>query len=220
MATPGDDDLLHITTPDGWAAAQRAGAVTATMNSEGFVHCSTRAQLPGTLGRHFAGAGPLLGLVLDPARVGDLRWEESFGGRRFPHVYNPLPLDAVMAVEPLDAPPPAGTQVMEGVDGLVDETGDGDAVLAVHVQPGARRTEVVGRHGDALKVRVQAPADKGKANAAVVTLLASTFEVPDSAVVLVRGASSRAKRFRLVDLPAAAARARLAAVIGGRGATR
>lgn len=105
---------------------------------------------------------------------------------------------------------------MEGVDGLVSETANGDAVLAVHVQPGARRTEVVGRHGDALKVRVQAPADRGKANAAVVTLLAATFGVPDSAVVLVRGTSSRAKRFRLVGVPAAAARARLVAAIGGR----
>ena len=73
---------------------------------------------------------------------------------------------------------------------LVSETANGDAVLAVHVQPGARRTEVVGRHGDALQVQVQAPADKGKANAAVVTLLAATFGVPDSAVVLVRGTSS------------------------------
>jgi uncharacterized protein len=100
------------------------------------------------------------------------------------------------------------------VDEFVSETGDGDAVLAVHVQPGARQTELVGRHGDALKVRVQAPADKGRANAAVVTLLASTFGVPDSAVVLVRGASSRAKRFRLVGLPATAARARLAAALG------
>lgn len=109
---------------------------------------------------------------------------------------------------------------MEGVDGLVSETGDGDAVLAVHVQPGARRTEVVGRHGDALKVRVQAPADRGKANAAVVALLASTFGVPDAAVVLVRGASSRAKRFRLAGLPAAAARARLSAALGGPGGPR
>jgi uncharacterized protein (DUF952 family) len=102
---PGDDDLIHITTPTEWAAAQEAGSVTATMAAEGFVHCSTRAQLPGTLERHFAGTGPLVGLLLDPERVGDLRWEESFGGQPFPHVYNPLPLDAVLGVEPLDAPP-------------------------------------------------------------------------------------------------------------------
>jgi uncharacterized protein (TIGR00251 family) len=106
---------------------------------------------------------------------------------------------------------------VEGIDTLVHETGDGDSVLAVRVQPAARRTEVVGRHGDALKVRVQAPADQGKANDAVVALLASTFGVPASAVVLVRGASARTKRFRLAGLPAAAARARLAAVLGGSG---
>jgi uncharacterized protein (DUF952 family) len=103
-AKPGDDDLIHITTPDDWAAAQEIGSVAATMATEGFVHCSTRRQLRGTLGRHFAGAGPLLGLLLDPETVGDLRWEKSFGDEAFPHVYNPLPLDAVLGVEPLEAP--------------------------------------------------------------------------------------------------------------------
>ena len=102
---PGDDDLIHITTPDDWAAAQAAGSVAATMATEGFVHCSTRRQLPGTLGRHFGGAGPLLGLLLDPDTVGDLRWEVSVGDEEFPHVYNALPLDAVLGVEPLEAPP-------------------------------------------------------------------------------------------------------------------
>lgn len=102
---PGDDDLIHITTPDAWEAARAAGSVDATMAAEGFVHCSTREQLSGTLARHFGGAGALVGLLLDPERVGDLRWEESFGGQLFPHVYNPLPLDAVLGVEPLEAPP-------------------------------------------------------------------------------------------------------------------
>jgi uncharacterized protein (DUF952 family) len=99
------DDLIHITTPAAWSAAQEAGSVAATMATEGFVHCSTGAQLAGTLSRHFAGAGALVGLLLDPARVGDLRWEESAAGQVFPHVYNPLPLDAVLGVEPLAAPP-------------------------------------------------------------------------------------------------------------------
>jgi len=103
---------------------------------------------------------------------------------------------------------------MDEIGDVVGETADGDAVLVVQVQPGARRTEVVGRHGDALKVRVQAPAADGKANAAVVGLLASTFRVAPSAVVLVRGATARSKRFRVVGVPAGAARARLAEVTG------
>jgi uncharacterized protein len=106
---------------------------------------------------------------------------------------------------------------MDGIGHVVGETAGGDALVAVHVQPGARRTEVVGRHGDALKVRVREPAEAGRANAAVGRLLASTFGVPPSAVVLVRGATGRAKRFRLAGVPAAVARARVAELTGGEG---
>ncbi|MBN2624444.1 MAG: DUF952 domain-containing protein [Acidimicrobiales bacterium] len=101
------DDILHITTPDAWDAARQAGAVTpASLDTEGFVHCSTRAQLASTLARHFRGAGPLVLLVLDPAAVaGDLRWEQSRPGEVFPHVYAPLPVEAVVATEAVTAPP-------------------------------------------------------------------------------------------------------------------
>lgn len=75
----------------------------ASLDDEGFVHCSTRSQLAGTLARHFPGGGPLVGLVLDPTLLGvvELRWEESRPGERFPHVYGPLPVGAVVAVERL-----------------------------------------------------------------------------------------------------------------------
>jgi uncharacterized protein (TIGR00251 family) len=74
---------------------------------------------------------------------------------------------------------------------------DGNVVLTVHVQPGARRSEVVGLHGSALKVRVTAPAQGGKANEAVVTLLAATLDVSPGDVELIAGASSRRKRLRI-----------------------
>src|SRR5262245_6185543 len=115
-------------------------------------------------------------------------------------------------------PTPADRPVIRAMDGLgvvVGETTGGDALVAVHVQPGARRTGIAGRHGDALKVRVQARAEAGRANDAVGRLLASTFGVAPSAVLLVWGATARAKRFRLVGVPAADARARLAELIGG-----
>ena len=54
---------------------------------------------------------------------------------------------------------------------------DGGVVLAVHVQPGAGRTEVVGRHGDALKLRVAAPPTGNRANDAVVELVAKPMEM-------------------------------------------
>ena len=103
-----NDAILHITTHEAWAAAQQAGVVRPpSLDTEGFVHCSTPAQLDTTLDRHFRGAGPLLVLVLDPDAIApDLRWEESHPGEAFPHVYAPIPVEAVVAVEAVT--PPAG----------------------------------------------------------------------------------------------------------------
>lgn len=102
----GPDDLVHITTPQAWAAARRAGVIAPpSLAAEGFVHCSTRGQLGLTLARHFRGAGPLLVLVLDPRAVAaDLRWVESHPGERFPHVHAPVPVGAVVAVEEVTPP--------------------------------------------------------------------------------------------------------------------
>lgn len=83
------------------------------------------------------------------------------------------------------------------MDDLFDETDDGALVLRLHVQPGAGRTSVVGRHGDALKVRVAAPPEGGRANEACVSLVASTFGLKEDQVELVSGASSRSKRVRI-----------------------
>ena len=61
------------------------------------------------------------------------------------------------------------------------------------MQPRARTNEIVGRHGDALKVRLTAPPVDGAANEALVELLAATFGIPRRAVTIVTGASSRTK---------------------------
>jgi uncharacterized protein (TIGR00251 family) len=73
--------------------------------------------------------------------------------------------------------------------------------LRVHAQPGARRTEITGLHGDALKVRVAAPALEDRANQALVDFLAATFEVPRRAVRLVAGVKAREKRFEISGSP-------------------
>jgi uncharacterized protein (TIGR00251 family) len=65
--------------------------------------------------------------------------------------------------------------------------------VSVHVQPRATRSEIVGLHGAALKVRLQAPPVDGAANEALVTLLAERLGVARRAVRVVAGASSRAK---------------------------
>lgn len=75
---------------------------------------------------------------------------------------------------------------------------DGTAlVLTLHVQPGAGRTEVVGRHGDALKLRVASPPQEGRANAALLRHLADIFGVPLAQVSLLRGETSRRKTVRI-----------------------
>ena len=61
------------------------------------------------------------------------------------------------------------------------------------IQPRASRTEVVGPHGGALRIRVAAPPVEDAANEALVAFLAGRFGVPRSAVVLKRGASGRRK---------------------------
>lgn len=70
-------------------------------------------------------------------------------------------------------------------------------VIAIHAQPGAKRTEIVGMHGDALKIRVQAPPVEGAANAALVKFLAQTLGVRQRDVSLLSGERSREKRFAI-----------------------
>jgi len=78
-------------------------------------------------------------------------------------------------------------------------------LLHVRVQPKARANAVKGWHGDTLRVSVTAVPEDGRANRAVIALLAETFDVAPSSINLVRGAASRDKWFRMpqgVKIPA------------------
>jgi uncharacterized protein (TIGR00251 family) len=86
-------------------------------------------------------------------------------------------------------------------------------VLRVHVQPGASTDGITGVHGNALKVRVRAPASSGRANEAVLTLLAKELGVPAAALSLTGGASSRDKRVRFAGVSAAELEKRLAGAL-------
>jgi len=66
-------------------------------------------------------------------------------------------------------------------------------MLTVHVQPNARQSEICGLHGDALKVRVAAQPAEGRANEALVALLAAALGVPKKSVAVVQGTKSRRK---------------------------
>jgi len=72
-----------------------------------------------------------------------------------------------------------------------------DLILAVHLQPGARRDEIAGLHGDRLKIRITAPPVDGKANAHLRRYLADRFGVAATAVELLAGATGRDKRIRI-----------------------
>jgi uncharacterized protein YggU (UPF0235/DUF167 family) len=65
--------------------------------------------------------------------------------------------------------------------------------LRLRIAPGGRAGRVVGRHGEAWKLRVAAPPERGKANEAVVELLAGVLGLPGSRIQIVRGLSSRDK---------------------------
>ena len=67
-------------------------------------------------------------------------------------------------------------------------------VLDLHVQPGAARSEFVGKHGERLKVRIAAPAVDDKANAALVEFLAAHYGVPRRSVRIVSGLKSRRRK--------------------------
>lgn len=67
-------------------------------------------------------------------------------------------------------------------------------ILDLHVQPGAKRSEFAGQHGDRIKLRLAAPAVEGKANEALVEFLADYFAVPRRNVRIAAGLKSRRKR--------------------------
>lgn len=89
------------------------------------------------------------------------------------------------------------------VDDLYEITDDGDVLLSVHAQPGAGRSTIVGRHGQALKIRVAAAPEAGRANTALAKLLSEALGVAANQVELVRGEKSRTKQFRIKGIEAA-----------------
>lgn len=78
----------------------------------------------------------------------------------------------------------------------IERQGD-DVLMRIHAQPGAKQSAFAGQHGDALKIRLAAPAQEGKANRELSRFLAQAFDVPLAAVLLVSGEGARSKRVRI-----------------------
>lgn len=69
--------------------------------------------------------------------------------------------------------------------------------VTIHAQPGAKRTQLAGQHGEAIKIRVQSPPIEGRANEELLRFLAETLRVARSHVSLIRGDKSRSKVFEI-----------------------
>ncbi len=99
------DACYHLATDAEWSAYREAGRIAPpSLVAEGFVHCSWGRQVPGTVGRHFAGVTGLLALELDlGALAGAALVEEDTAGvgQAFPHVYGPIPVAAVVGTVPV-----------------------------------------------------------------------------------------------------------------------
>ncbi len=117
-------EILHITTAAQWAAAQQAGAYRGdTLDSEGFIHCSTPAQVVEVANARFQGTPDLVLLAIDPDRVGpEIRWEVAENGQLYPHIYGPLNADAVTRVHEF-APEPDGSFTLPTAVDKIDHEG-------------------------------------------------------------------------------------------------
>lgn len=96
--------IYHLTTQAEWAAASAAGAYESpSLKEEGFIHCSQATQVSGVLERYFKGKTGLVKLVIDTDKLTSqlvYEWSPSTADT-FPHIYGPINIDAVIAVEPI-----------------------------------------------------------------------------------------------------------------------
>ncbi len=100
--------IYHITSRQAWSEARERGEYRAeSLDTEGFIHCSTESQVLPVAQKYYKGQDDLYLLVIEPALLSsDLRWEPPDGGTPpgvpegdlFPHIYGPINLDAVVQV--------------------------------------------------------------------------------------------------------------------------
>lgn len=74
----------------------------------------------------------------------------------------------------------------------------GNLILTLYIQPGAKSSEVIGLHGEALKIKLASPPIDGKANKALLQFIAAKFDIPLRQIKLIRGEKSRHKTVELL----------------------
>ena len=114
--------IFHITSYEAWSEAEMNGEYLAeSLKTEGFIHCSTLAQVLPVAENFYKGQTGLVLLVIEPALLSsDLKWEPPSGGTpplgvpagdQFPHIYGPINLNAVRKVVDFD-PNPDGSRTL------------------------------------------------------------------------------------------------------------
>jgi uncharacterized protein (DUF952 family) len=104
-----DAMILHICSAAEWQATRDGHYRCASLEREGFIHCSTPAQAVEVADRLFRGRRDLLLLVIDPNRVTtEIRREDGGNGQTYPHIYGPLNVGAVTEIVAF-APNPDGS---------------------------------------------------------------------------------------------------------------
>jgi uncharacterized protein (DUF952 family) len=94
--------VYHITTEAAWTKAQEVGEYTAdSLAIEGFIHCSSEAQVAGVLDRYYKGQTNLVKLTIDKSKVAYPLIYELAGSINevFPHIHGPINISAVISVE-------------------------------------------------------------------------------------------------------------------------
>jgi uncharacterized protein (DUF952 family) len=95
-------EIYHLVTPAAWQAGPDQPYQAASLQSEGFIHCSYAHQVAASANRFYASAGELMVLCIDPDRLSSpLKAEPATSGELFPHVYGPINRDAVTSVRTL-----------------------------------------------------------------------------------------------------------------------
>ena len=106
IAVPVDQPLFHLALKGDWEQAQDSGTYQWStrgmrLTEVGFIHCSWQEQVPKTFERFYADAGEILLLEIDPIRLNSpLRADAIPTGELFPHLYGPLPIEAVRSITP------------------------------------------------------------------------------------------------------------------------
>lgn len=97
--------LLHITQKEQWIKAQTKGIYRATsLDTEGFIHCSTSKQIIKVANTFFVNQKDLVLLYINSDKVNpEIRYETVEGNEQFPHIYGKLNLDAIFKVVNFDS---------------------------------------------------------------------------------------------------------------------